>query len=533
MLVPKKKHLYLLLLLPLLIFLLISIYQLQFFHWSAILDQDITIIYNSLLISSGIEQEYRDHPGYTTFVIYGFFIKAFSIINPNIINNINDLINSKNPNEDIQNLYFFCRIINVFINYFLIFILYKSLIKIKLSKKSAILSCGILIVSGWFTESFFYLRNENLSIIFFLASLIFQIKFFESRNSIFILLSGFIFGIAMLTKIQIVFLFFFQILFILIKINFDIKNNKITKFTKNKDQFLILIYIVAIISYIILQIKLQSYERFDKIRYFDLILILLFNLFILIYFFISNNFNFKKLKLPIVFLSLYFIGYGSSIIFSVFFDSIGLIKLNYYILLRLINPFHYMVEFHVSDYPDLYDNVKVGFYYFYNLFLIAFSKLDYNNIKILILLGILIFSLKYDSLLNSKNKENKYQKKILIFLGIISIIFIMNLRGFLYYYETFVVIPYILAVSYYLKNFQKEKFIIIIKSFLIFYFAYCNFYLIEKRKYPFSYYFSNQSSLNLICDKDKIFYQDVSYKSYLQYYHNKFDDNFIKKLCEN
>ena len=116
MLVPKTKHLNLLLLLTLLIFLLTSIYQLQFFHWSAILDQDITIIYNSLLISSGIEQEYRDHPGYTTFVIYGFFIKAFSIINPNIISNINDLINSKNPNEDIQNLYFFCRIINVFIN---------------------------------------------------------------------------------------------------------------------------------------------------------------------------------------------------------------------------------------------------------------------------------------------------------------------------------------------------------------------------------------------------------------------------------
>ncbi len=497
MLVPKTKHLYLFLLLPLLIFLLISIYQSHFFHWSAVLDQDIMIIYNSLLISSGIEQEYRDHPGYTTFVIYGFFIKAFSIINPNIISNINDLINSKDPNEDIQNLYFFCRIINVFINYFLIFFLYKTLIKIKLSEKLAILSCGILIVSGWFTESFFYLRNENLSIIFFLVSLIFQIKFFESRNAIYILLS------------------------------------KITKFTKNNDLFLLLIYIVVIITYTILQIKLQSYERFDKIRYFDLILILLFNLFILIFFFISNNFNFKKLKLPIVFLSLYFIGYGSSILFTVFFDSIGLIKLNYYILLRLINPFHYMVEFHVSDYPDLYDNVKVGLYYFYNLFLIAFSKLDYNNIKILILLGILIFSLKYDSLLNSKNKKNKYQKKILIVSGIISIIFIMNLRGFLYYYETFVVVPYILAVSYYLKNFQKEKFIILIQSFLIIYFAYCNFYLKEKRKYPFSYYFSNQSSLNLICDNDKIFYQDISYKSFLQYYHNKFDDNFIKKLCKN
>ena len=36
-------------------------------HWTAMLDQDIKIIYNSLLVSSGFEQEYRDHPAYTTF----------------------------------------------------------------------------------------------------------------------------------------------------------------------------------------------------------------------------------------------------------------------------------------------------------------------------------------------------------------------------------------------------------------------------------------------------------------------------------
>ena len=67
--------------------------------------------------------------------------------------------------------------------------------------------------------------------------------------------------------------------------------------------------------------------------------------------------------------------------------------------------------------------------------------------------------------------------------------------------------------------------------FLIIYFAYCNFYLQEKRKYPFNYYFKNQTSLNLICDKNKIYYQDVSYKLFLQYYQNRFDDKFIEKLC--
>ena len=211
MTLPKSKHLYLYFFLLLsLLFFIINIYQSQYFHWTAALDQDIMIIYNSLLISSGFEQEYRDHPAYTTFVIYAFLIKIFSLINPDILSNINNLTNSVNPDRDLQILFYFCRNVNVIINISLVFFLYKLLLKIKLSQISAILSCCILIVSGWYTESFFYLRNENLAIIFFLISTIFQIKFFEERKFVFIIFSGFFFGIAMLAKIQIIFLFFFS-----------------------------------------------------------------------------------------------------------------------------------------------------------------------------------------------------------------------------------------------------------------------------------------------------------------------------------
>jgi len=293
---------------------------------------------------------------------------------------------------------------------------------------------------------------------------------------------------------------------------------------------LFLIYILFIFFYFFLQLKLQTYERFDKIKYLDLILFTLFNFSILIFVSASNKFNFKKIKLFIVFLSLYFVGFSSSFFFTVILDILNIVKLNYYILLRLTNPFHYMIEFHVGDYPNLYSNVKVNFDYFVNLFLIAIDKFDYNFLKILILFIILIFSLRIDFLSNNKNNHYKYIKKVIILLGIISIIFIMNLRGFHYYYETLVVIPYILAISYFLKNFSR-KFILFINFFLIIYFAYCNFYLQEKRKYPFNYYFKNQTSLNLICDKNKIYYQDVSYKFFLQYYQNRFDDKFIEKLC--
>ena len=55
--------------------LLLNFYQFSVQHWSSMLDQDIIIIYNSLLISSGIEQEYRDHPAYTTFLLLGGIFK--------------------------------------------------------------------------------------------------------------------------------------------------------------------------------------------------------------------------------------------------------------------------------------------------------------------------------------------------------------------------------------------------------------------------------------------------------------------------
>ena len=73
------------------------------------------------------------------------------------------------------------------------------------------------------------------------------------------------------------------------------------------------------------------------------------------------------------------------------------------------------------------------------------------------------------------------KEKILIFISVLFIIYILNLRGFIYYYETYVVVPYVLALSYFLKNFS-EKFSRSIYIFLIIYFAYCNFYLLEKKK---------------------------------------------------
>ena len=61
----------------------------------------------------------------------------------------------------------------------------------------------------------------------------------------------------------------------------------------------------------------------------------------------------------------------------------------------------------------------------------------------------------------------------------------------------------------------------------------CLFFLQEKRKYSYEYYFSNQTSMNLICDEKEIFYQDNSHKDFLQYYQKRFSDRFINQLYDN
>ena len=60
--------------------------------------------------------------------------------------------------------------------------------------------------------------------------------------------------------------------------------------------FFIILYFIFL-SFIILQLKLQTYERFEKIKYLDLILFLGFNLYIFLIFTLRNKFEFHKLKL--------------------------------------------------------------------------------------------------------------------------------------------------------------------------------------------------------------------------------------------
>ena len=59
-------------------------------------DQDWTMLYNSLLLTSNIEQYFISHPAYTTFFIFSICLKIIALIKPQILERImNDKLNQK------------------------------------------------------------------------------------------------------------------------------------------------------------------------------------------------------------------------------------------------------------------------------------------------------------------------------------------------------------------------------------------------------------------------------------------------------
>ena len=122
-------------------FFSLNIYQMHDQHWTAMLDQDIKIIYNSLLISSGFEQEYRDHPAYTTFMILGSIFKIFSIFFDNFT--INETLGSTSIDKEFQKLFYIARIINSVYVFLVVFLIYKILIELKISQSLSILATSL------------------------------------------------------------------------------------------------------------------------------------------------------------------------------------------------------------------------------------------------------------------------------------------------------------------------------------------------------------------------------------------------------
>ena len=185
-------------------FLGLHFYQMFSQHWSGVLDQDLIIIYNSILLNSGIEQEYRDHPAFTTFLINGLIYKLFLLF-LNTPEKISSIFNSNNIDETFQLYFYISRTVNFFFNFLLILVFNKILKKLNVKRDFRFLICLIFILSIGYISTLFVLRSENLSLLFLCFS-VNTLLSYKRDPIIKLFISGIFFAFAMLAKIQIIFL---------------------------------------------------------------------------------------------------------------------------------------------------------------------------------------------------------------------------------------------------------------------------------------------------------------------------------------
>ena len=334
-------------------FFLISIFQATDNHWSAIIDQDIFLIYNSLLIYSGFEQEYIDHPAFSTFFILGGIYKILSFFFNNFT--LNEIINSNNIDQNFQNLFSIARFLNSIYLFVYSFLLFKILNELNIKKNLCYAGILLLLTFHSVYEILFLIRSEILSAILSLLSFYLLILFVKYKKSyIFCFFSGFFLCLAILAKVQVIFLIFILLLilpFLFPYYDYQDSNNQILK--KNKFfVFSLSVLVLFFLGYIgfeffyafwllteqslIFRYKISIPHLIDPIAYTSCILF-----YFLVSYYLSkkNNIKLKTLINPF---EIIIYGFIFCLLFIYFLDLIKLISFNDKILFSILNPIHKM-----------------------------------------------------------------------------------------------------------------------------------------------------------------------------------------------
>ena len=469
-------------------------------HWTAILDQDTVMIYNSLLVINGYNQEYIDHPGYTFLFFLGIIYKICSYFYSNNIFSLDEIIKSTQiHHHNFQILFYIARWVNSLVA-FLIFIFYYKVSRIlKINQKVIFLSIIIIITAISFFDLIFYIRNEGFSLLFFLISFFQILKFFEKKNYKYIFYSGFFFTFAMLAKIQIIILFILPFLLIPVLIKIKKVKNTLMKLEK----IFIIQNFVFFLFYLFFQTTIIYLSRENQRMYYDVIFFITCLILYLLY---AKKFvRLEKEELFVLnnILAVFSLGVIILLIILKMIDILNIVKLSNFALLRLTNPIHYLSIFINSD-------IKVSFF----TKIIGVFKSFYIS-EIIFSIFIIISSIFF--LIKSKESDKYKNTLLIIFLLHIIILIGSNFLRRPYFFYTIIMATIFFNVLS--RNFHN-KVIKIINFFLIIIFL--SNTIISKTIYSF---FNTQNNSKLIC-------KDSATREYMKYYHNKFDENFLNKFCE-
>ena len=539
-------------------FFFLSTFQVTTQHWSAILDQDIHVIYNSLLLASGYQQEYLDHPAFTTFLILGLIFKIFSFFFDNFT--IQEILLSESIDKDLQNLFYLARIVNciyfsLFI-YFLKKIFYYLKIKIEISILSLI---SILFLIGLY-ESLFLIRSEILSILLSTIAFYYLIKFINKKSQIInCWLSGFFFCLSMLAKIQVIFLIF--IFFLLIPYlfkYFDNNKNENSTISNLKYYYVTLFFnLIFFLGYLVYQIFFAPrilnsivLKYISLPHYIDLIFVILFVFFYFnfLYLFSKKKFiNFYTLSSTIFTILL---GFIFCILILLFFDFLNFLKFNKTNIIILLNPIHFMSQYASNLYDpyllneynfkgaitNFYLLVKDSFYMLDRVYETKYSlnlgekKIDF--IDLYVFKFILVSSL-LTLIFLFKNKNSNLLNILFLFLvGLSFITFSFTLRYGLRY-EIYIYPLFIIFLSLVLNQFKNQ---LLYFSFLLIILLFSSEIFLFKDK--FKKVFTRKDNILNLCKinineviEEGKFPRISLANSYLSERFDKFDKRFILSYC--
>ena len=494
-------------------FFSLNIFQMHNQHWTAMLDQDIIMIYNSLLISSGIEQSYRDHPAYTTFLILGGIFKICSIFFDNFT--LQEVLSSNVIDEEFQKLFYISRIVNNFFIFLIIIFIYKVLQEFNISQSIALLAISFSVFFMSFYELLFLIRSEVVSILMFLISFYFLIRFFKTNNIFHILLTGLFFGFSMLAKIQIIFLFLTTLIALPFLINYFSASDRLNYLIQNSK--LLGLSRIILILFILLFILIQTFlakifldfndQTFSLSHNEDAFLFLFFVSLYLIFIKILSKYYSMNINQIVVSIGLIISGFVLCLIFVLLLDFINIISFHKLNLIKLSNPIKFMTmhTFEVEGHSGIMvkiqailqavlGNLEISaeFNENYNPTILGIdTKIFFRSLHLIIFFSLILIS----SLI--------IRKKILIylsgvfFIGILIYFLIFILRE-TFGYNIFLFPFYLIIFSLLLDNLDR-KYLLIFSSTLFLVFIMENFSLSSMYKNVFK----REPSVYNFCGIDK------------------------------
>ena len=410
-------------------------------HWTSILDQDPIIIYNSLLISSGVEQEYRDHPAYTTFLILGGLFKFLSIFFDSF--KIESLMLSKTIDDDFQILFYIARLLNTFYIFLCTLFIFKILKQFHIKSWISLVASILFIFHLSTFELLYLLRSEIVSMLFFLISMFYFLKSINTNNIYYIIVSGFFLCFSLLAKIQIIFLIFCFLVSIPSIIKYlGYKEDKyelvLQKYNYKTAQIVISTFLLFYLFYQsivgIVFLKETNNQIFFLNNNLDLYFFFGFVIFYRIYIFYLSKRKIINTKIVISFLSLIILGFVLAVITIFLLDLLKIIPVHKSIFLRIFHPFEFMSTFTVKSkieiiniFVTLKEFFLIGFYdlsYNFNIYhehkvLGINARVFFRTLYILIILILILISLR-------KTNNKNLNSLTLFFFGAILIYFLIN-----------------------------------------------------------------------------------------------------------